>query len=117
MKNPDAVSLGKLGGSKGGFARAAKLSIEERRAIATCAARTRWGISSEDRYALSLSDVDSPTVSVGLHPLIVGLFAELPKREGEEWGIHARRRWLQLAASIFAPVPAGSPNQYQRVTT
>lgn len=42
-KNPAAVALGKLGGSKGGKARAAKLSARRRSAIAKKAARARWG--------------------------------------------------------------------------
>lgn len=41
-KNPAAVALGKLGASKGGKARAAKLSKEERRQIALHAAGVRW---------------------------------------------------------------------------
>ena len=41
-KNPAAVTLGKLGGMKGGRARAAKLSAEERRAIAQKAGKARW---------------------------------------------------------------------------
>lgn len=41
-KNPAAVALGRLGGKKGGKARAAKLTPEERRAIAKKAATTRW---------------------------------------------------------------------------
>jgi hypothetical protein len=41
-KNPAAVALGKLGGEKGGKARAAKLSPEERKAIARRAAAARW---------------------------------------------------------------------------
>jgi hypothetical protein len=41
-KNPAAVALGKLGGRKGGNARAAKLTEEERRAIAQKAGRARW---------------------------------------------------------------------------
>jgi len=41
-KNPAAVALGKLGGSKGGKARAANLSPEQRREIAQKAARARW---------------------------------------------------------------------------
>lgn len=41
-KNPAAVALGRLGGKKGGPARAAKLSAEERRDIARKAARARW---------------------------------------------------------------------------
>ena len=41
-KNPAAVALGRLGGQKGGPARAAKLSAQERKKIAQKAARTRW---------------------------------------------------------------------------
>jgi hypothetical protein len=41
-KNPAAVALGKLGASKGGKARAAKLSGKRRAAIAKKAARARW---------------------------------------------------------------------------
>jgi hypothetical protein len=41
-KNPAAVALGRLGGMKGGRARADKLSIEERKSIAQRAARARW---------------------------------------------------------------------------
>lgn len=42
IKNPAAVALGKLGGSKGGKIRAAKLSAEERKFIASEAAKARW---------------------------------------------------------------------------
>ena len=41
-KNPAAVALGRLGGVKGGPARAAKLSQEQRSAIARKAALARW---------------------------------------------------------------------------
>jgi hypothetical protein len=41
-KNPAAVALGRLGGLKGGKARAAKLSPEQRKEIAKKAAHTRW---------------------------------------------------------------------------
>jgi len=41
-KNPAAVSLGRLGGLKGGKARAQKLTPEERSQIAQKAARARW---------------------------------------------------------------------------
>lgn len=41
-KNPAAVELGRLGGQKGGKARAAKLTAEERSAIAKKAAAARW---------------------------------------------------------------------------
>ena len=41
-KNPHAVALGRLGGKKGGRARAAKLTPEERSEIAKKAAQARW---------------------------------------------------------------------------
>ena len=41
-KNPAAVALGKLGASKGGKARAEKLSPERRKEIARKAAKARW---------------------------------------------------------------------------
>lgn len=41
-KNPAAVALGKLGGAKGGKARAEKLSARRRREIAKTAATARW---------------------------------------------------------------------------
>ena len=41
-KNPAAVALGKLGGAKGGKARANKLSAARRRTIAREAAKARW---------------------------------------------------------------------------
>lgn len=44
-KNPAAVALGKLGGIKGGRARAAKLTAQERKEIAQRAAKARWGKS------------------------------------------------------------------------
>lgn len=41
-KNPAAVALGRLGGRKGGKARAAALSQERRSEIARQAAKARW---------------------------------------------------------------------------
>jgi hypothetical protein len=41
-KNPAAVALGKLGGLKGGPARARKLSPKRRKLIAVAAAKARW---------------------------------------------------------------------------
>jgi hypothetical protein len=41
-KNPAAVALGRLGGLKGGKARAAKLSPEQRSEIARRAVLARW---------------------------------------------------------------------------
>ncbi len=41
-KNPHAVELGRLGGQKGGKARAEKLTKEQRSEIAKKAAKARW---------------------------------------------------------------------------
>jgi hypothetical protein len=41
-KNPAAVALGRLGGKKGGPARAKKLSARKRKVIARKAALARW---------------------------------------------------------------------------
>jgi hypothetical protein len=41
-KNPYAVALGRLGGLKGGKARFAKLTPEQRKEIAQKAAKARW---------------------------------------------------------------------------
>ena len=43
IKNPAAVALGRLGGLKGGKARAKKLGARRRKEIAKKAARIRWG--------------------------------------------------------------------------
>lgn len=45
-RNPDAVSLGRLGGLKGGKARAKALSPEKRSEIAKKAAKKRWSKGS-----------------------------------------------------------------------
>jgi hypothetical protein len=42
QKNPHAMALGRLGGLKGGRARAEKLSARRRRQIARLAAQARW---------------------------------------------------------------------------
>lgn len=41
-KNPAAVALGRLGGLKGGKARASKLTPEQRKESARKAAKARW---------------------------------------------------------------------------
>ena len=50
-KNPAAVKLGRLGGLKGGKARAVKLTAKERKTIAQKAAKARW-----DKYNKENSD-------------------------------------------------------------
>lgn len=48
-KDPAAVALGRLGGLKGGHARAAKMTPEERSEIARRAAVTRWSARSRGK--------------------------------------------------------------------
>lgn len=50
-KNPAAVALGKLGGLKGGKARAEALSAEQRRRIARKAAKARWSVSKPTPFS------------------------------------------------------------------
>jgi hypothetical protein len=52
-KNPHAVSLGRIGGLKGGKARAAKLTAEQRSEIARKASNTRW---ANQRKAMLLKE-------------------------------------------------------------
>jgi hypothetical protein len=47
-KNPAAVALGRLGGLKGGKARAAKLTQEQRREMSRNAAKLRWAAKQSD---------------------------------------------------------------------
>ena len=46
-RNPHAVALGRLGGLKGGKARAEKLTPERKSEIAKKAAQARWGTKSQ----------------------------------------------------------------------
>lgn len=46
-KNAHAVALGRLGGLKGGRARADKLTEEQRKEIARKAAHTRWSTATK----------------------------------------------------------------------
>jgi hypothetical protein len=47
-KNPHAIALGRLGGAKGGKARAEKLTPEQRSEISRKAAKARWGKKGKD---------------------------------------------------------------------
>jgi hypothetical protein len=54
-KNPAAVALGRLGGLKGGKARAAALSDARRKQIASKAAAARWGKKAKNQRKKSSS--------------------------------------------------------------
>lgn len=47
-KNPAAVALGRIGGLKGGKARAEKLSSKKKQAIARKAAKARWAKTKKE---------------------------------------------------------------------
>ncbi|HEV2887896.1 MAG TPA: hypothetical protein VGX49_13365 [Jatrophihabitans sp.] len=54
-KDPAAVALGRRGGLKGGKARAAKLTPEQRAEIARKAARSRWSRRQDEPHQLRTS--------------------------------------------------------------
>ena len=56
-----AVTLGRLGGKKGGKARAAKLTPKQRSEIAKKAAEARWHQKDLPRAAISITDDDHPS--------------------------------------------------------
>jgi hypothetical protein len=55
-KNPNAVALGKLGGSKGGKIRAARLTPARRSEIARKAVLARWAKAREKAQQKDLQD-------------------------------------------------------------
>jgi hypothetical protein len=55
-KNPHAVALGRLGGLKGGKARTAKLSPEERSELARKAVLARWARRKPKQGELKVQD-------------------------------------------------------------
>jgi len=59
-KNPAAVALGRLGGLKGGAARAAKLSPQERKEIAQRAAKQRWANRKSDVVGSLADQTEAP---------------------------------------------------------
>jgi hypothetical protein len=58
-KNPHAVALGKMGGSKGGKKRAARLTPEERSASARNAALARWGRTKRSRESVEKGNTEA----------------------------------------------------------
>src|SRR5260370_459065 len=66
-KNPGAVALGRLGGLKGGAARAASLSPRKRSQIAAKAAKARWG---KEMNELPAMDPLSTAVAIAVCDLI-----------------------------------------------
>ncbi len=56
MKNPAAVALSKLGASKGGIARAAKLSPKRKKQIAKMGAKARWEKEKRSKERMIISD-------------------------------------------------------------
>jgi len=55
-KNPAAVALGRLGGLKGGKARALKLTAQQRQEIARKAAEARWNKDDDSQAVHTGSD-------------------------------------------------------------
>ena len=78
-KNPHAVFLGRLGGSKGGPARSAALSPERRREIARKAGWVRWHplelLRSDRDYRRKIADKIARQVKVDPGDVEHALFA------------------------------------------
>jgi hypothetical protein len=60
-KNPAAVALGRMGGLKGGKARAESMTAEKRKEIAQRAAKQRWA----NRKSIELVPAADQTVDTG----------------------------------------------------
>ena len=67
-KNPAAVALGRLGGLKGGAARAASLSPEVRKEIAQRAAKQRWANRERKVTEPAVDQTASPRRAATLRP-------------------------------------------------
>ena len=114
-----AVVLGKLGGAKGGPARAAKLSHEQRSRIAREAARKRWARGKGPEAQPTPSEPLSPTVGGELAPfekeaatLIAILQADietekqrLQEAEGNLARLEGYRRAISTTLAIYRERP------------
>ena len=76
QKNPHAVALGRKGGRKGGAARAAKLSAEQRSASARHAVLARW----KRPVPVSANRPASPGEAIGFFENLT--LEELARRQG-----------------------------------
>lgn len=111
MKNPHAVALGRLGGAKGGLARARNLTPEGRRAIARAAADARWSgrlpellRSAFWQYKFEELDLDEHRNLVMLHVLTGGNaehIAWLRRRLGD----NAVEAWIRQRKARGLTVP------------
>lgn len=77
-KNPAAVALGKLGGKKDGKARAAKLTAEQRQAIARKAAVSRWN-KHEQSIPMTTERELLATLEISYWNEIVAYFEAMPE--------------------------------------
>ena len=125
MKNGHAVALGKLGGPKGGRARALALTPERRKAIAKDAAASRWGLLPELlrplfwSYHFEMLRLPDDEDLVMLHVLAYGSPAQvawLRRRLGDA-GICSwitRKRGKGLTVAQMAPwVPSATARRWQ----
>jgi hypothetical protein len=99
-----AASLARLGGSRGGLARAASLTPERRSEIAQIAGLARWNSQGAARQLPQRQEAPAADAK---HPLIAGLMEALPS-EGSNWDHVARARWLTAAAAVFDLLYSGN---------
>ena len=86
-KNPHAVALGKLGGLRGGNARAANLGAQKLKAIGKKAAEARRGTKPEEKAATKKSGKGAPAIkkaltmkTASLHSILSRTMAPRPPR-------------------------------------
>jgi hypothetical protein len=127
MKNPHAVALGRLGGSKGGIARSRNLTPERRREISRAAAEARWSGRLPEllrpafwQYKLEELHFDEHRNLVMIHVLTTGnaeQVAWLRRRLGdeaiEEWIRERRARGLTVE-QVSAWIPPATVRKWHR---
>ena len=91
-KNENAAALGRLGGLKGGRARAEKLSPEERRRIAQVAAAARWN---------KTAPVPKPAAPATMVP-VMGTYAGRRRLSSSIAFVYRRAYRAAAAAAVFA---------------
>lgn len=100
VKNPNAVALGKLGGSRGGRARAASLSPEDRIRIARLAARMRWGEPAPTTlYTCRVCGGPRDQASGSMCSKCYHFRAELRRQQKREWDSQRPARKLSRVRS------------------
>ena len=101
-RNPAAVALGRLGGLKGGKARAKAMTPEQRKAIAQKAAETRWGSKKAIQTERSIGEL-----KMGLEMLAKSSEKHGTKIDSLNETVHTAKGFLKaitIIGSVFGAV-------------